>query len=202
MRGFHPGRFVAYEGETPKRCRVGKVLSILDDRSSVTLHVYGARADHRLQITWSPQYSTLEGAAYEQQILETIPASRVLGVVELSAKGVLNHAPSPLAAAGQLIDMANASGGSDNITTIIIQVSDEEPLETDSAEGQEAAQNSADPNNPLPYPSLGSQKPHILSEGKFHTGKDRELLIEITNAICRPNRLSFLRQLVTLWEFL
>lgn len=40
-------------------------------------------------------------------------------------KEVLQKAASPLAAAKQLIDSANASGGPDNITAIIIQVSSE-----------------------------------------------------------------------------
>ena len=73
-------------------CRVGKVLNVLDNRSAVTLHVYCARTDHRLQVAWSPQYSALEGHVYQQQVIETVAAEKVLGVVELSDKGVLNHA--------------------------------------------------------------------------------------------------------------
>jgi protein phosphatase len=42
-------------------------------------------------------------------------------------KDVLQKAASPLAAAKQLIDSANASGGADNITAIIIQVSSQAP---------------------------------------------------------------------------
>jgi protein phosphatase len=49
---------------------------------------------------------------------------------DTAMKNVLKEAPNPLAAAEQLIDMANQSGGPDNITTIIIQVSDKEPPET------------------------------------------------------------------------
>ena len=48
-------------------------------------------------------------------------------VTEPEIKDVLQDAPSPLAAAKQLIDIANASGGPDNITAIIIQVSNEGP---------------------------------------------------------------------------
>lgn len=44
-------------------------------------------------------------------------------------KEVLRTAPNPLIAAEQLIDLANQSGGPDNITTIIIQVSDQKPPE-------------------------------------------------------------------------
>lgn len=48
-------------------------------------------------------------------------------VTEPEIKEVLQKAASPLAAARQLIDSANASGGADNITAIIIQVSSEAP---------------------------------------------------------------------------
>lgn len=48
-------------------------------------------------------------------------------VSESEIKEVLNQAPSPLTAAKQLIEMANASGGPDNITAIVIQVSTEGP---------------------------------------------------------------------------
>ncbi len=48
-------------------------------------------------------------------------------VDESAIKKVLKQTPSPLAAAKQLIDMANDSGGPDNITAIIIQVSNQEP---------------------------------------------------------------------------
>lgn len=60
-------------------------------------------------------------------------------VPESELKQVLSGAASPLSAAKQLIDMANASGGPDNITAIIIQVSTEGPsgvmlpLEADSS---------------------------------------------------------------------
>jgi protein phosphatase len=49
---------------------------------------------------------------------------------DAAMKEVLATAANPLAAAEQLIDMANQSGGPDNITTIIIQVSDQPPIES------------------------------------------------------------------------
>jgi protein phosphatase len=56
-------------------------------------------------------------------------------VPEPDIKTVLNDAPSPMAAAKQLIERANASGGPDNITAIVIQVSDESSLKSvDSTE--------------------------------------------------------------------
>ena len=48
--------------------------------------------NHRLQVAWSPQYSALEGHDYQQQVIDTVVAEKVLGVVELANKGVLNHA--------------------------------------------------------------------------------------------------------------
>jgi serine/threonine protein phosphatase PrpC len=49
-------------------------------------------------------------------------------VAEPEIKTVLQNAATPLAAAKQLIDSANASGGLDNITAIIIQVSSQSPF--------------------------------------------------------------------------
>lgn len=48
-------------------------------------------------------------------------------VPDVAIQDVLHRAESPLAAAKELIEMANESGGNDNITTIIIQVSDNPP---------------------------------------------------------------------------
>jgi serine/threonine protein phosphatase PrpC len=48
-------------------------------------------------------------------------------VTEPQIKQVLQQAASPLEATRQLIDIANASGGPDNITAIIIQVFDQNP---------------------------------------------------------------------------
>ena len=51
MQKVHPGRFIAYEGEGLRQCRIGKVLNVLEDKSEVSLHVYEARANHKLQIS-------------------------------------------------------------------------------------------------------------------------------------------------------
>jgi protein phosphatase len=48
-------------------------------------------------------------------------------VTEPEIKDVIQNVASPVKAATQLIDMANESGGPDNITAIIIQVSSETP---------------------------------------------------------------------------
>lgn len=53
-------------------------------------------------------------------------------VDEQIIKDILTYAPSPLIATKRLIDMANASGGPDNITAIVIQVSDQPPEEDSS----------------------------------------------------------------------
>lgn len=64
-------------------------------------------------------------------------------VPEAELKEVLSGADSPVHAAKQLIDMANASGGPDNITAIIIQVSTEGPSGVMSPP-------EADPSPPVP----------------------------------------------------
>lgn len=68
-------------------------------------------------------------------------------VAEPELKEALYNAPSPLAAATRLIDMANASGGPDNITAIVIQVLSERSTEADTV-----------PHNPISlddtHPSL------------------------------------------------
>ncbi len=77
---------------------------------------------------------------------------------------VLTTTASPLKAAKTLIDMANAAGGPDNITTIIIRVSDEEPDEEDLAD--EITQFPPDASDTQPLP-LAIDRPHTLPEGKF-----------------------------------
>ena len=89
MRDVHVGRSIAYEAESKKFCRVGKVLAVGDDRSSVTIHMFQASAADRLQVVWTPAYSTLAGSDVETQVVKTIEAKRVLGVVELN-KGIMN----------------------------------------------------------------------------------------------------------------
>ena len=111
MKEVKPGRLVAYQGEEARRCRVGKVLSVAEDLSSVTVHVYTAEVDGRLQVVWSAAYDGLEGADFQRQRVETLEAKRVLGVVELN-KGVLNHAAaSRLARAGWRLDESTVKHG-------------------------------------------------------------------------------------------
>ncbi|CAK0835569.1 unnamed protein product [Prorocentrum cordatum] len=111
MREVKVGRLVAYQGEEAKRCRVGKVLSLAEDLSSVTVHVYQAAVDGRLQVVWTAAYDRQEGADFQRQRVETLEAKRVLGVVELN-KGVLNHsAASRLARAGWRLDEGTVRHG-------------------------------------------------------------------------------------------
>ncbi|CAK0811447.1 unnamed protein product, partial [Prorocentrum cordatum] len=111
MREVKVGRLVAYQGEEAKRCRVGKVLSLAEDLSSVTVHVYQAAVDGRLQVVWTAAYDRQEGADFQRQRVETLEAKRVLGVVELN-KGVLNHAAaSRLARAGWRLDEGTVRRG-------------------------------------------------------------------------------------------
>lgn len=70
-------------------------------------------------------------------------------VAEAEIKEVLSKASSPLVAAKQLIDLANASGGPDNITAIIIQVSDQGP----------SAVNYTEEISPVNVDSLDDTKP-------------------------------------------
>ncbi len=92
-------------------------------------------------------------------------------VAEPALKEVISNALSPPAAAKQLIDLANASGGPDNITAIIIQVSDREetghgvsisPLEDDNADDTK------------PSTKLSLEKPKTLPEGKYHVDPDNQ----------------------------
>ncbi|CAK0840013.1 unnamed protein product, partial [Prorocentrum cordatum] len=111
MREVKVGRLVAYQGEEAKRCRVGKVLSLAEDLSSVTVHVYQAAVDGRLQVVWTAACDRQEGADFQRQRVETLEAKRVLGVVELN-KGVLNHsAASRLARAGWRLDEGTVRHG-------------------------------------------------------------------------------------------
>lgn len=87
-------------------------------------------------------------------------------VSEPHLKQILNSAPSPLAAAEQLIEQANASGGTDNITAIIIHVSDQAVPRARVTPPQTAD----DDTNPSLKIDL--QKPQTLPEGKYHTDKN------------------------------
>ena len=72
-------------------------------------------------------------------------------VAEAEIKEVLSQTSSPLVAAKQLIDLANASGGPDNITAIIIQVSDQGP----------AAVNYTEEISPVNVDSLDDTQPSL-----------------------------------------
>ncbi len=87
-------------------------------------------------------------------------------VSEPNLKQVLNSAPSPLAAAEQLIEQANASGGTDNITAIIIHVSDQ------SIPGERLMTPKATDDDTNPSLKVNLQKPQTLPEGKYHTDKN------------------------------
>lgn len=77
---------------------------------------------------------------------------------------VLTTMPSPLKAAKTLVDMANAAGGPDNITTIIVRVSDEEPVTEELID--EITQFPPDASDTQPLP-LALNKPTTLPEGKY-----------------------------------
>lgn len=73
-------------------------------------------------------------------------------VGDSAIKDVLDSTASPLEAVKQMIDMANAAGGPDNITAIIIRISDEESLEAGYVPETEATTESAvDPDDTLPF---------------------------------------------------
>ena len=89
-------------------------------------------------------------------------------VSEPDLKDVLNQASSPLAAAQQLIAMANASGGPDNITAIIIYVSDN----ADPNMPTIANTNRATDDDTNPSLKIKLEKPQTLPEGKYNTDKN------------------------------
>jgi serine/threonine protein phosphatase PrpC len=84
-------------------------------------------------------------------------------VAELAITEVISNATSPLAAAEQLIKLANASGGPDNITAIIIQVSDQE-----QSDQELAAPEKDNPDDTKPSTKISLAKPDTLPEGKYH----------------------------------
>jgi serine/threonine protein phosphatase PrpC len=89
-------------------------------------------------------------------------------VSEPALKEVLNNASSPLKAAEKLINLANASGGPDNITAIIIQVSDKATLEEATS-----SQNTKSADDTNPSIRVKIQKPQTLPEGKYHTDQKK-----------------------------
>ena len=54
LKGVAEGRYVAYRGELPRRCRVGRALRVDNDARLLSVHVHGAEADSRLRVRWSP----------------------------------------------------------------------------------------------------------------------------------------------------
>ena len=55
-------------------------------------------------------------------------------VSDPAIKETLNNAETPIEAAQKLIESANESGGADNITAIIIQVSEETPANSNTVQ--------------------------------------------------------------------
>jgi protein phosphatase len=88
-------------------------------------------------------------------------------VAEPNLKEVLNSASTPPQAAEQLINMANASGGPDNITAIIIQVSDKATPEEAASSRNTKSSDDTDPSIKVNF-----QKPQTLPEGKYHVDKN------------------------------
>ena len=84
-------------------------------------------------------------------------------VSEPTLKEILSNTPSPLVAARQLIDLANASGGPDNITAIIIQVSDQELAESGEVD-DEASQTVISPLTPSHVSTPKYERPRTLPE--------------------------------------
>ncbi|MEW5959522.1 MAG: protein phosphatase 2C domain-containing protein [Chloroflexota bacterium] len=84
-------------------------------------------------------------------------------VAELAITEVIANANSPLAATEQLIKLANASGGPDNITAIIIQVSNQE-----EAHHESATLDNDNPDDTKPSTKINLEKPKTLPEGKYH----------------------------------
>ena len=87
------------------------MLSLAEDLSSVTVHIYHAAVDGRLPVVRTAAYDSQQGADFQRQTVETVEAKRVLGVVELN-EGVLNHAAaSRLARAGWRLDESAVKHG-------------------------------------------------------------------------------------------
>lgn len=94
-------------------------------------------------------------------------------VQEAAIKKVINETTSPAAAASQLIDIANASGGPDNITAILIHVSDQSSSRQPASEDQPVAHHNHSANNSHLSPLPRHEKPHTLPEGKYHVDSKR-----------------------------
>lgn len=79
-------------------------------------------------------------------------------------RDILNSAPTPLAAAEQLINRANESGGPDNITAIIIQISDKEAKEPGYGSEPQAPPKVSSLDDTKPSLAPRHQKPDTLPE--------------------------------------
>lgn len=80
-------------------------------------------------------------------------------------KEVASGDASPQAIVEQLVDLANASGGPDNITVIIVRVSDQAP----PPEQYTLTESACHP--PCDDEAVVRHKPDTLPEGKFHRGQ-------------------------------
>lgn len=90
-------------------------------------------------------------------------------VAEPALKEVIANTNSPLEAAETLINLANASGGPDNITAIIIHV-------VDGAEAGSlpAAEEPGSKDDTEPSTKISLEKPKTLPEGKFHVDPNNQ----------------------------
>lgn len=89
-------------------------------------------------------------------------------VAEPALKEVITNTDSPLEAAETLINLANASGGPDNITAIIIQV-------VDGAEaGPQPATEENSTDDTEPSTKINLEKPKTLPEGKYHVDPNNQ----------------------------
>lgn len=85
-------------------------------------------------------------------------------------KAVLLSAESPHTAVKQLIDIANEAGGPDNITAIIVQITDKEPSEIEvSSKSHPSKVPMLEDTQPSPF--IEQQRPNTLPEGKYYTNK-------------------------------
>jgi protein phosphatase len=81
-------------------------------------------------------------------------------------KDILASASSPLLAAKQLIDLANESGGADNITAIIVQISNKEAPEAGYGSEGQVPQYTPSPEDTQPSMAPRHERPSTLPEGQ------------------------------------
>jgi protein phosphatase len=100
----------------------------------------------------------------------TLCSDGLWGEIEEDAlKQTLSAANSPQEAARDLVNLANQAGGADNITAIIIYVSDKQPPEIQYTTHHLHAYSEEDTQ---PTKDLMRKKPDTLPEGKYHTQKN------------------------------